>query len=89
MVRWQQHLDGEVSLGVIPLKDDETCQWGCIDVDEYPVDMKSLQKLIKQMQLPLVPCITKSGGVHLFLFTEEPIEAIKLRDKLEEIAAAM
>ena len=89
LVRWQQHLDGEVSLGVIPLKDDETCQWGCIDVDEYPVDMKSLQQLIKQMQLPLVPCMTKSGGVHLFLFTEEPIEAIKLRDKLEEIAAAM
>ena len=31
---WARHLKGEISIGVIPLKDDETCKWGCIDVDE-------------------------------------------------------
>ena len=41
------------------------------------------------MKLPLVPCMTKSGGVHLFLFTKEPIPAFKLQNKLEEIAASM
>ena len=39
--------------------------------------------------MPLVPCMTKSGGVHLFLFTKEPIPAFKLQNKLEEIAASM
>ncbi len=89
LVQWQQHLNGEISLGVIPITDEETCKWGCIDVDEYPVDIDYLQKLIKDMQLPLVPCLTKSGGVHLFLFTKKQVPAIKVKRKLEEIAAAM
>ena len=89
LVHWQQHLKGQTSIGVIPIKDDETCRWGCIDVDEYPVDIKHLQKLIKDMNLPLVPCLTKSGGLHLFLFTDIPVPAFKLKTKLEEIAAAM
>ena len=36
-----------------------------------------------------MPCATKSGGVHLFLFTKEPVPAIKFKNKLEEIAAAL
>ena len=43
LVQWQQHLNGELSLGVIPITDEETCKWGCIDVDEYPVDIDYLQ----------------------------------------------
>tara|TARA_R100000995_G_scaffold71789_1_gene40449 strand:- start:60 stop:1658 length:1599 start_codon:yes stop_codon:yes gene_type:complete len=86
---WKQHIAGEVSIGVIPLKDDETCKWGCIDIDEYPIDVKKIIKSVADMSLPVVPCSTKSGGVHLFLFTEEPVPAIKFRNKLEEIAAAL
>ena len=86
---WARHLKGEISIGVIPLKDDETCKWGCIDVDEYPIDTKALLSTIKDMSLPLVPCMTKSGGVHLFLFTRVPIPAYKIQGKLEEIAASM
>ena len=89
LVHWQQHLEGTTSIGVIPITDDETCQWGCIDVDEYPVDIDHLQKLIKDMQLPLVPCMTKSGGVHLFLFTKKQVPALKVKSKLEDLAAAM
>ena len=44
---WQRHLKGEISIGVIPLKDDETCMWGCIDVDEYPINTKQLLKNIR------------------------------------------
>ena len=86
---WKNHLAGKLSLGVVPLTDEETCSWGCIDVDEYPIDIKKILKTIKNMKLPLVPCMTKSGGVHLFLFTKKPIPAYKIQSKLEEIAAAM
>jgi hypothetical protein len=86
---WQRHIAGEVSIGIIPLRDDEKCSWGCIDVDEYPINTKHILKTISEMQLPLVPCMTKSGGVHLFMFTKEPISAYKFQSKLEEIAAAM
>jgi len=63
---WESHLKGDTSIGVIPLTDDETCKWGCIDVDEYPIDTKGLIQKIEEMQLPVLPCMTKSGGVHLF-----------------------
>ena len=86
---WKKHLAGDISIGVVPLKDDETCKWGCIDVDEYPINTEEILKTIKDMGLPLVPCMTKSGGVHLFLFTKQPIPAFKMQGKLEEIAAAM
>ena len=86
---WKQHIAGKVSIGVIPLKDDETCKWGCIDIDEYPIDVKKIIKSVNDMSLPVVPCATKSGGVHLFLFTKEPVPAIKFKNKLEEIAAAL
>ena len=86
---WQKHVAGEVSIGIIPLTDDEKCSWGCIDVDEYPINTKQILKTISEMQLPLVPCMTKSGGVHLFMFTKEPIPEFKFQNKLEEIAAAM
>ena len=86
---WERHLKGDLSIGVIPLTDDETCKWGCIDVDEYPIDTNEILQRIEEMNLPLLPCMTKSGGVHLFLFTKEPISAFKFQSKLEEIAAAM
>ena len=86
---WEKHLKGDLSIGVIPLTDDETCKWGCIDVDEYPINTNEILQRIEDMNLPLLPCMTKSGGVHLFLFTKEPIPAFKFQAKLEEIAAAM
>jgi hypothetical protein len=86
---WKNHIAGNLSLGVVPLTDEETCSWGCIDIDEYPIDTKKILKTIKEMQLPLVPCMTKSGGVHLFLFTKEPIPAYKIQSKLEDIAASI
>ena len=44
--KWIDHLDGkEPSLGIIPIKDDNTCTWGAIDIDTY--DGFNHTKLIK------------------------------------------
>ena len=33
---YKNHLNGvEPTLGIIPITDDNTCIWGCIDVDSY------------------------------------------------------
>ena len=33
---YQDHLNGiEPTLGIIPITDDNTCIWGCIDIDSY------------------------------------------------------
>jgi hypothetical protein len=37
---WQKHFDGaEPSLGIIPIRADNSCVWGCIDIDQYPLDL--------------------------------------------------
>ena len=39
---WEKHLRGEISLGVIPIREDGTCSWGSIDVDQYGEDFLKL-----------------------------------------------
>ena len=67
---FQKHLNGEINLGVIPIRQDNTCIWGCIDVDKYDLNVKNLIENIRKKKYPLVPYRSKSGGVHLFLHTK-------------------
>ena len=54
---WQKHLEGaEPSLGIIPIRADNSCIWGCIDIDQYPLDHAGLIKKIRSLELPLVVC---------------------------------
>ena len=60
--------------------------WGCVDIDSYAgFDHKKLIDKIKQFKLPLAVCRSKSGGAHVFLFSELPVAAERMRDKLTEI----
>ena len=85
----QRHLRGELGVGSIPIKNDSTCHWGALDIDDYDLDHKSLQNDIQKLKLPLLHCRSKSGGAHLFLFLEEPLDAAVLREYLTEIKIAL
>src|SRR5262245_34336484 len=67
---WEAHVQGHSPLGIIPIREDGTCFWGCIDVDKYDGSHAELMKQIDRHKYPLVTCRTKSGGAHLFLFTK-------------------
>ena len=87
---WQKHLEGvEPSLGIIPIRAENTCIWGCIDIDQYPLDHTGLIKLIRDNELPLIVCRSKSGGAHVFLFTKEPIPAADMQKFLRASAALL
>ena len=87
---WIDHIEGkDPSLGIVPIRDDSTCTWGCIDIDTYPLDHKIIIKKIRDLELPLVMCRSKSGGAHVFLFTKEPVQAKLMRDKLMEWAGEL
>ena len=80
---WEAHLSGVgPSLGIIPIRADNTAKWGCIDIDTYPIDYKKIINSIRNLQLPLVPCRSKSGGMHIFLFLKNPVSARLVREKL-------
>lgn len=87
---WEAHLAGEVGLGIVPIRDDGTCRFGAIDIDVYEgLDHAEVAARIKELKFPLVPCRSKSGGVHLYLFACEDVPAALLRNKLMEMAVAL
>jgi len=86
---WQRHLKGTTPLGIIPIRDNNTCLWGCVDIDDYGVDVPALLRQVKKEKLPLIACASKSGGVHLFLFLTKPVEANVVQFRLKEIAALL
>ena len=87
---WVQHLDGvDPSLGIIPIRADNTCIWGCIDIDQYPLDHKGLVEKVAQLKLPMVVCRSKSGGAHVFLFSREPAPAREFQEYLKNAAALL
>ena len=87
---WEGHLSGKgVSVGIIPINEDNNSKWGCIDVDQYPLDHTHLVKKIRALKLPLVVCRSKSGGAHCFLFTKNWIEARDMQAALQHMSAAL
>ncbi len=87
---WRNHLNGVMGVGIIPICDDSTCKFGVIDIDIYKGPyIKKLIKDIKNLDLPLIPCRSKSGGVHCFTFVKEPVPAFLMREKLSDFAAVL
>ena len=90
---FEDHLIGDGSiLGIIMLKEDNTCSFGCIDIDirgmvKLEEPLEELEKRVQSM--PLVMCRSKSGGAHLYLFADPPIKATKMVSKLTEFAAQL
>jgi hypothetical protein len=84
---WEQHLAGDYPLGIVAIQTNSTAQWGCIDIDEYQDDLLRLIQQINVNHYPLVPCRSKSGGLHLFLFLTSPAPAIAIITLLRDIAA--
>ena len=85
----QDHLDGKLGVGSIPIDETNCCWFGALDIDDYNLDLVSLYKKVENLKLPLVLCRSKSGGAHLFLFMSESVAASEIRDKLAEFASAL
>lgn len=87
---WEKHLSGERALGITPIREDNTCVFGALDVDEYQgLDHAQFHTRLREMNLPLVVCRTKSGGAHLYLFCRNPVRAEIVRRKLDEWREAL
>jgi len=80
---WKQHLDGKTGLGVIPIDEKNQCKWGCLDVDDYSVDIEKISKQFVKKNL--IVCRSKSGGAHIFIFTKKPVSASSMITKLKDI----
>lgn len=84
---WEQHLKGEMGLGVVPILQSNNCHWGAIDVDVY--DGLNLEELSLKLPKPLVLCRSKSGGAHIYMFVDPAAPAKLMRKKLMVVATAI
>ena len=65
------------------------CTWGCIDVDQYPLDHKKIITDIRKKELPLIVCQSKSLGAHIFLFSKTPAPAVTFQKVLKNLSATL
>lgn len=81
---WNNHFKTAVGLTPSPIINGNQCTWGCIDDDKYKDDLKRKLFLItKAKELKLVPCESKSGGVHLYCFAKQEVQASNMRGYLQ------
>ena len=75
---YQEHLNGNISVGIQPTNEKGTAVFGVIDVDpkQYEnFDKQFYLETIQEYKLPLVPIESKSGGLHLYLFMNEFVQS--------------
>ena len=92
---YQQHLEGKLSLGIIPIDKNNNCRFAVIDDDSHksdkskpvqPYDYNKLLKKIEILGLPLTVYKSKSGGAHIKLLLDKYYPAYKVRNYLKKIA---
>ena len=89
-ILWKKHLDGIQGIGIVPIDDDALCRWGAIDIDVYKgLDYGEFEQRVADNGFPLVLCKSKSGGVHAFLFMQEPTLASTVQRTLIGWAARL
>ena len=93
---YQQHLEGKISLGIIPITDKSSCKFGAIDIDDHKkggikkdFDYNTLLKKIKFLKLPVTVFKSKSGGAHCYLFLDKFYPAIDVRHIMKKFAYAL
>lgn len=79
---WEAHLSGARGLGIVPIRDDDACLFGAIDVDIYPVDYREVYEACRMNDIPLILCRSKSSGLHCYVFFSEPVPATLLRNRM-------
>lgn len=89
----RDHLEGRMGLGLVPIRDDGTCFWGAIDIDNHgsdkDTDIRAVERRVAELEYPLVACRSKSGGVHLYMFFNEPVRCDIVRQVLARWAKTL
>lgn len=77
---WEAHLSGKKMLGVVPIREDGTVSWFAGDIDVYKeLDHYKFEKKCRELDIPVVCCLSKSKGIHMYAFADPPIQASAAR----------
>jgi len=87
---YKKHINGQQYLTLPPINENGQCSFGALDIDVY--DKEQVDRIIKQIsdnQLPMLPWITASKGLHLYLYSNEMIDASLMRNALISYAVML
>lgn len=84
---WEDHLLGNKGIGIIPIRKNNTCSWGAVDIDVY--EGFDLEEFSKKLPDSVTLLRSKSGGAHVYIFCDPPAPATLVRKKLAVIARAV
>lgn len=94
---FDSHLYGNTfSVGIIPIRDSQFSGFGVIDFDNHStengIDIIKLEKKVRELNLPLVVCRSKSGSAHAYLLGRDRLTTHlllkvlhKFRDQLKGV----
>lgn len=86
---YADHLEGKVGLGIVPVTPEGTCSFAAIDIDVDTINHQALYGEVQRLKLPLHVCRSKSGGAHLYLFSQSPLPANDVRVVLTRWSAIL
>jgi hypothetical protein len=72
---FRRHLEGRERVGIVPLREDNTVSFSALDIDIYNGDVTIADFSKRIMKLPLICTSSKSGGIHVWMFTDPPAPA--------------
>jgi len=79
-----KHLKGlQPSIGIAPNRDDDTCKFGVLDFDVYGMEDKDVLEVAKYMRVPCFACRSKSHGLHVYFFVDEPVSSRTMHEFLK------
>jgi putative DNA primase/helicase len=90
------HLAGKRRLGLIPATPEGMTRTGVIDFDRYDAPLKGYatwadyyREQCNRLHLPLNATSSRSGGVHLIAFFEQPVPTTQVRDWLQRVTVLL
>ena len=82
------HLSGTKSIGIQPCNEEGETKFGLIDIDPSNYehfDKKFIIDKIQEYKLPLIPILSKSKGIHLYIFMKKFVDASSLKSFLSNL----
>ena len=82
------HLNGVKSIGMQPCNEEGETKFGIIDIDPSNYenfDKKFVIDKIQEYKLPLIPILSKSGSLHLYVFMQKFVDAATLKSFLSNL----
>lgn len=82
---YEQHIYGQVFLTLPPINENGQCKYGAIDIDIYNEEI--IKNIIsRSKKYPLLPLLTVSGGLHLYLYAKDFVDANLMQRALKYYA---